>query len=160
MLCTPAEFQGQVGSADTFIVFNHGSYAAMPVALVPFTRLACHCCRPDCPNNIIEFGAGDGSPVISALLKAAPSEDRVVNAYEIGTSAAKLATARAAQFGLSEQYVVRNSCFWQGLQETPCECLIANPPYLPAPGEGAATTQAKPQYPWSGSPLTIGSTKY
>jgi methylase of polypeptide subunit release factors len=88
----------------------------------------------------VEFGAGDGSPVISALLKSnkAPADMPVINAYEIGASAAQLATTHAASVGLGDMYRVHNSCFWTGaVKEGRPEdkCLIANPPYIPAAGE-------------------------
>lgn len=95
--------------------------------------------RPDCPSSLVEFGAGDGSPVISALLKTpkSPADMPTINAYEIGASAAKLATTRAASVGLADVYRVHNSCFWQGAVKDGSpedKCLIANPPYIPAPG--------------------------
>jgi len=31
---------------------------------------------------------------------------------------------------------VHSSCFFKGMEQTPADCLIANPPYLPAPGAG------------------------
>lgn len=88
----------------------------------------------------MEFGAGDGSPVISALLKStkAPPQMPDNQAYEISPSAAHLATTRAASVGLGDVYRVHNSCFWTGaVKEGRPEdkCLIANPPYIPAPGE-------------------------
>jgi methylase of polypeptide subunit release factors len=90
--------------------------------------------RPDCPSTMIEFGAGDGSPVISALLKSPPHlGKRVIHAYEISPRAASVAAGSAARCGLEESYVVHNSCFWKGTKETPADCLVSNPPYLPAP---------------------------
>lgn len=89
--------------------------------------------RPDCPNTLVEFGAGDGSPIISALLKVPAVPGRAIHAYEISEASAHLASARAAKFGLGDTYVVHNSCFWEGLKQTPSDCIISNPPYLPAP---------------------------
>lgn len=88
----------------------------------------------------MEFGAGDGSPVISALLKSskAPAAMPTIDAYEIGASAARLAASRAASVGLGDVYRVHNSCFWKGAVQDgnpQDKCLIANPPYIPAPGE-------------------------
>jgi hypothetical protein len=60
---------------------------------------------------------------------------RAIHAYEISPASAHLASASAAKVGLGETYVVHNSCFWEGLKQTPCDCIISNPPYLPAPGE-------------------------
>jgi len=104
----------------------------------------CSCHRPDCPPGLVEFGAGDGSPVTSALLKSskAPAQMPSINAYEIGASAARLATTRAASVGVGDVYRVHNSCFWTGAVkegEPQDKCLIANPPYIPAPGEYTGT---------------------
>eukprot|EP00879_Flechtneria_rotunda_P000121 GHRR01000183.1.p1 GENE.GHRR01000183.1~~GHRR01000183.1.p1 ORF type:complete len:323 (+),score=80.27 GHRR01000183.1:330-1298(+) len=90
---------------------------------------------PSCPRTIVEFGAGDGSPVISALLKSPPVIDRVIHAYEISPRAAQMAASSAFRVGLGEAYCVHNSCFWEGLKQTPADCLISNPPYLPAPDD-------------------------
>jgi methylase of polypeptide subunit release factors len=109
--------------------------AACPAHTTPLTAPAN---RPNCPNTLVEFGAGDGSPIISALLKVPAAPGRAIHAYEISPASAHLAAARAAKFGLAETYMVHNSCFWEGLKQTPCECIISNPPYLPAPGEDAA----------------------
>lgn len=90
--------------------------------------------RPDCPSTMIEFGSGDGSPVISALLKSPPHlGQRVIHAYEISPRAASVAAGSAARCGLEDSYIVHNSCFWKGMEETPAQCLVSNPPYLPAP---------------------------
>lgn len=100
--------------------------------------------RPDCPSRIVEFGAGDGSPVISALLKSpkSPAQMPSIHAYEISPAAAALASTRAAAVGLGDVYSVHNSCFWTGAvkEGRPHEdtCLIANPPYIPAPGRCGA----------------------
>jgi len=50
----------------------------------------------------VEFGAGDGSPVLSALLKS-PYRGRVT-AFELNAAAADVARSRAAQLGLSERW--------------------------------------------------------
>jgi hypothetical protein len=98
-------------------------------------HLPCPHHRPDCPKTLVEFGAGNGSPIISALLKVPPVPGRAIHSYEISPASAHLASASAAKVGLGDTYVVHNSCFWEGLKQTPCDCIISNPPYLPAPGE-------------------------
>jgi methylase of polypeptide subunit release factors len=87
----------------------------------------------------VEFGAGDGSPIISTLLKVPHAPGRAIHAYEISPASAHLACASAAKVGLGDTYVVHNSYFWEGLKQTPSDCIISNPPYLPAPGETGLT---------------------
>lgn len=81
-------------------------------------------------DSIIEFGAGDGSPVIRALLKS--SFDGIIQGYELNSDAYQLAKSRIQQYGLDSHYRVHNACFFEHSPES-ARCLIANPPYLPAP---------------------------
>jgi hypothetical protein len=80
---------------------------------------------------VIEFGSGDGSPVISSLLKT-PFKG-LIHGYELNTAACKLAQSRIQQYQLNHKYVVHNSCFFEGWRQSSADYLIANPPYLPAP---------------------------
>ncbi|WP_416668440.1 SAM-dependent methyltransferase [Egbenema bharatensis] len=80
--------------------------------------------------SIVEFGAGDGSPVIRALLKSA--FDGMVLGYELNPDACQLAQLRIEQYDLGSYYRVHNACFFENAPDT-AQCLIANPPYLPAP---------------------------
>jgi methylase of polypeptide subunit release factors len=82
-------------------------------------------------NTGIEFGAGDGSPVISCLLKT--QFDGVINGYELNAAASEVARNRIQQYGLNDRYKIHNRCFYEGLRLTPADFLIANPPYIPAP---------------------------
>ncbi|PSN15983.1 SAM-dependent methyltransferase [filamentous cyanobacterium CCT1] len=81
-------------------------------------------------SPIVEFGSGDGSPVIQALLRS-PFQG-TIQGYELNLAAYQLAKLRIEQYGLTPYYQVYNDCFFEG---SPAEarCLIANPPYLPAP---------------------------
>lgn len=81
-------------------------------------------------DSIVEFGAGDGSPVIRALLKS-PFEG-LIQGYELNPDACQLARLRIEQYGLAAHYQVHNACFFENSPES-AQCLIANPPYLPAP---------------------------
>ena len=102
-------------------------------------------------DRVIEFGSGDGSPVIHSLLKT--SFQGKIHGYELNSTSAKLAQARIDRYQLNDKYVVRNQCFFEGLQQSGANYLIANPPYLPAPdndiympslhggADGAAITQ-------------------
>ena len=64
-------------------------------------------CR-DSRTRIIEFGAGDGTPVINALLRGASAGcnfgDSVVHGYELNPRAAAVASRKAAQMGVAHQY--------------------------------------------------------
>ncbi|KAF8068327.1 hypothetical protein HT031_002014 [Scenedesmus sp. PABB004] len=62
--------------------------------------------RPGAPARLVEFGAGDGGPVLAALARA-PRGRHTVHAYELGGQAAALAAARAASAGLADEYVAR-----------------------------------------------------
>jgi methylase of polypeptide subunit release factors len=84
-------------------------------------------------DRVIEFGAGDGSPVISGLLRAEFAGK--IHGYELGKAASEVAQARIRHYQLNDKYRVYNQCFFQGLNSTPANYLIANPPYLPAPDD-------------------------
>ncbi len=81
-------------------------------------------------DPIVEFGAGDGSPVIQALLKN--SFEGLIQGYELNLEASQLAKLRIEQYGLSSSYQIHNACFFASAP-TNARYLIANPPYLPAP---------------------------
>jgi methylase of polypeptide subunit release factors len=84
-------------------------------------------------KTVIEFGAGDGSPVISGLLKT--KFQGSIHGYELGVSACEVAWSRIKQYHLTGKYTVHNQCFFEGVKSTPANYLIANPPYLPAPDD-------------------------
>jgi methylase of polypeptide subunit release factors len=100
---------------------------------------------------VIEFGSGDGSPVIHGLLRT--TFKGTIHGYELNPKACQLAQSRIRQYRLSDRYVVRNQCFFEGWKQSRANYLIANPPYLPAPdnniympslhggADGAAITQ-------------------
>ena len=78
---------------------------------------------------IVEFGCGDGSPVINSLMRScSPS---VIYGYELNPSAYELACSRIQQCQLEAQYVIQNQSFFDS-QRPKAHYLIANPPYLPA----------------------------
>ncbi|MBF1999525.1 MAG: methyltransferase [Synechococcales cyanobacterium M58_A2018_015] len=85
-------------------------------------------CQPS--DVVIEFGAGDGSPVIHCLLKS--RFDAMIHGYELNAAACELAQSRIQHYGLQHQYAVHNQCFFSHFPAT-ANYLIANPPYLPAP---------------------------
>ena len=86
---------------------------------------------PDCTESdfVVEFGCGDGSPVINALTRS--TFRSVIYGYELNPSAYDVACSRAEQRGLSGKYVIQNQSFFDS-QRPKAQYLIANPPYLPA----------------------------
>jgi methylase of polypeptide subunit release factors len=83
-------------------------------------------------DSVIEFGAGDGSPIINGLLKS--QFDGFIDGYELNPSACELAQSRIEQYRLKNKYMVHNQCFFKHSPSS-ASYLIANPPYLPAPDE-------------------------
>ena len=80
--------------------------------------------------SIVEFGAGDGSPVINSLLKSQFSG--LIHGYELNSKACELAQFRIERNLLGNNYIVYNSCFFQRDWQAEDNYLISNPPYLPA----------------------------
>lgn len=81
-------------------------------------------------ETVIEFGSGDGLPVIEAMQRS--NFHGVVEGYEINEIAYHKATSNITQHRLSNQYVVHHLPFEEA-QISKRVYLIANPPYLPAP---------------------------
>jgi methylase of polypeptide subunit release factors len=79
---------------------------------------------------VIEFGAGDGSPVIHALLKT--QFKGKIHGYELNANACEIARSKIQQYRISSKYAVHNTCFFEGLRSVSASYLIANPPYIPA----------------------------
>lgn len=86
-----------------------------------------HC---DQSESIVEFGSGDGSPVINSLLRN--KFDGVIHGFELNTAACKAANLTIDEYNLTDKYIIYNSCLFES-ENTEAEYLIANPPYLPAP---------------------------
>lgn len=81
-------------------------------------------------ERVVEFGCGDGSPVISALLRT--SFNSSIHGYELNPSACKVARSRIEQYDLGCKYIIHNQSFFES-SKPEADYLIANPPYLPAP---------------------------
>ncbi len=81
-------------------------------------------------ETIVEFGSGDGSPIINSLLRN--PFNGVIHGFELNTSAWKVANSTIDEYNLSDKYVIYNSCLLES-SKPEAEYLIANPPYLPAP---------------------------
>ena len=80
-------------------------------------------------ETIIEFGSGDGSPVINSLNSTEFAG--TVQGFEINSMSCALANERINVCGLSDKYTVHNRSLFD--TNTPQgDYLISNPPYLPA----------------------------
>lgn len=86
----------------------------------------------DCqnPESIVEFGSGDGSPVINSLLRN--QFEGLIQGYELNTSAWKAANLTIDEYNLTNKYIIHNSCLFEA-DKPEANYLVANPPYLPAP---------------------------
>jgi methylase of polypeptide subunit release factors len=85
-------------------------------------------CQKD--ESIVEFGSGNGTPVINSLLKN--KFDGLIQGFELNTSAWKIANSNIDEYNLNQKYIIHNSSLFDSSQPD-AEYLIANPPYLPAP---------------------------
>ncbi|PIG91235.1 methyltransferase [Gloeocapsopsis sp. IPPAS B-1203] len=84
----------------------------------------------NCPASkaIVEFGSGDGSPVIKSLVRT--RFPGVVHGFEINHLAYEAAQSKIEAFGLASNYIIHNTSFFDAAHQA--EYLISNPPYLPA----------------------------
>lgn len=80
-------------------------------------------------ETIIEFGSGDGSPVIQSLLRT--NFDGIIHSFELNDSAYQTALSKIKQYNLTDKYKIHNRCLFNSAKLT-ADYLISNPPYLPA----------------------------
>jgi methylase of polypeptide subunit release factors len=83
-------------------------------------------------ESLIEFGSGDGSPVINSLLRT--RFDGLIHGFERNSSAWKVANSTIQEYNLCDKYVIHNQCFFDS-SKPEAQYLISNPPYLPAPDD-------------------------
>ena len=79
-------------------------------------------------SRIVEFGAGNGAPVVSAILNS--DFPGVVDGFEINLAAVSEARALIERQNVARQYVIHDVSFFDALPVA-ADYLIANPPYLP-----------------------------
>jgi hypothetical protein len=79
---------------------------------------------------LVEFGAGDGSPVINSLMRS--RFNSVIHGFELNEAAYEVARSRVDQCSLHDRYMLHNKSFFDAAP-TDADYLIANPPYIPAP---------------------------
>ena len=80
-------------------------------------------------ESIIEFGSGDGSPVIQSLLRT--NFDGIVHGFELNKLAYAEANLKIKKYGLSAKYLIHNGSFFDS-ERPKAKYLVSNPPYLPA----------------------------
>lgn len=90
-------------------------------------RLVFNCCASD--HDVIEFGCGDGSPVINSLMRC--NFNSKIYGYELNAAACEVAQFRIQQCNLEDQYIIHSHSFFES-DRPEAHYLIANPPYLPA----------------------------
>ena len=80
-------------------------------------------------ESIIEFGSGDGSPVIQSLLRT--KFNGIIQGFELNELACKAAKSKIRQYKLSDKYFIHNHCLFD-VPRPDATYLVSNPPYLPA----------------------------
>lgn len=80
-------------------------------------------------ESIVEFGSGDGSPVIKSLLRS--EFDGIVHGFELNSLACQVANSKIKESKLGDRYIIHNCCLFNSAK-IDASYLISNPPYLPA----------------------------
>ncbi|HEY9300671.1 MAG TPA: SAM-dependent methyltransferase [Phormidium sp.] len=85
----------------------------------------------NCSNSesILEFGSGDGSPVIKSLLRT--EFKGIVHGFELNKLACQVANSKIKEHKLSDRYIIHNRCLFDSAKPD-ATYLVSNPPYLPA----------------------------
>lgn len=123
VIATPSIAADCYGADEVFYCLEESSFYSQCLKSLLFAR-------DEAPSTVVEFGSGDGRPVIDAL-----SESRFagwVQGFELNPTACERASASIEAYGLEDHYCVYNESFFDGASRK-AGCLIANPPYLPAP---------------------------
>ena len=86
---------------------------------------------PECGKDeaVIEFGSGDGLPVINSLMRT--QFDWFIHGYELNPSACDIANTKIEEYELTDKYLVHDSCFFNS-PKPDSNYLVSNPPYLPS----------------------------
>jgi methylase of polypeptide subunit release factors len=110
------------GDRDIFLCPEESQFYSSCLEHLVFNR----CVSPD---TVVEFGSGDGSPVINSLSRS--QFNGMVYGYEPNIAAYNTAQAQVNHAKLNQHYVIRNQSFFEARRPN-ANYLIANPPYLPA----------------------------
>lgn len=119
----PADGTSRQAADDVFYCLEESNFYSQCLKSMLFTREAT-------PSTIVEFGSGDGGPVIDALCESRFAG--LILGFELGGAACELANANIEAYGLQDHYCVYRESFFDAASRK-ADCLIANPPYLPAP---------------------------
>lgn len=111
------------GTSEVFHCLEESSFYAQCLHSLVFARQMS-------PRTVVEFGSGDGGPVIKALRHSGFAG--TIQGFELNTAAYEIANHNIHGNALDNLYHVRNECFF-AVGAPRADCLIANPPYLPAP---------------------------
>jgi methylase of polypeptide subunit release factors len=111
------------GDREVFLCPEESQFYSACLEHLVFNRCAL-------PDTVVEFGSGDGSPVINSLSRS--QFDGIVYGYEPNIAAYNTAQAQINHAKLNQHYVIRNQSFFEAHRPN-ANYLIANPPYLPAP---------------------------
>ncbi len=113
---------GSNGTNEVFHCLEESSLYAQCLHSLIFAREAS-------PRTVVEFGSGDGSPVIEALRRSGFRGS--IQGFELNPVAFNIANRNIRSNAFDGLYRVRNECFFAAAAPR-ADCLIANPPYLPA----------------------------
>lgn len=80
-------------------------------------------------ESIVEFGSGDGSPVIKSLLRT--EFEGTIHGFELNNLACQVANSKIKEYKLSGKYIIHNRCLFDSAKPD-ATYLVSNPPYLPA----------------------------
>lgn len=80
-------------------------------------------------ESIVEFGSGDGSPVIKSLLRT--EFEGTIHGFELNSLACQVANSKIKEYKLSGKYIIHNRCLFDSAKPD-ATYLVSNPPYLPA----------------------------
>lgn len=80
-------------------------------------------------ESILEFGSGDGSPVIKSLLRT--EFEGIIHGFELNSLACQVAKSKIKEYKLSDRYIIHNRCLFDSTRPD-ATYLVSNPPYLPA----------------------------
>jgi len=85
-----------------------------------------------CDNSeiIVEFGSGDGMPVINAVRRT--KFGGMIEGYEINGAACDIAFSNIEKYALDDIYIIHKSCLFKNIPRIGRKYLVSNPPYLPA----------------------------
>lgn len=120
---TAADSANRYAAEEVFYCLEESSFYSQCLKSLLFARDAA-------PDTVVEFGSGDGVPVIDALCESRFAG--LILGFELNPAACERASASIEAYGLQDHYSVYNESFFDAASRK-ADCLIANPPYLPAP---------------------------